>query len=208
MSLLSFAQSVQSTDFFTAMRGSAYVYPLVLTIHLIAIALFGGMILLVDVRLLGWAMRKYTVSELVNQLRPLKWAGFLILVTCGLLMAGCKAEEYYYNVFFRTKMTLLLLVGVHALIFHRGVYGNTAELDAAPRIPAQAKLAGALSLILWTALVIAGRGIGYIEPPLDKIHARLFTAPASPLLSVAVLGKQVTPQNRERQRADHLTLGD
>jgi len=208
MSLLSLAQQVQSTDFFTAMRGSAYVYPIVLTLHLIAIALFGGMILLVDMRLLGWATRKYTVSELVNQLRPLKRAGFLILIACGLLMAGCKAEEYYYNIFFRTKMTLLLLVGVHALIFHRGVYGNTAELDAAPRIPTQAKLAAALSLILWSGLVVAGRGIGYIEPPLDKIHARRFAAPAGPLLSTAVRGQQVTSQSRERQRADHSTLGD
>jgi hypothetical protein len=202
MSLLSLAQRVQSTDFFTAMRGSAYVYPIVLTLHLIAIALFGGMILLVDMRLLGWATRKYTVSELVDQLRPLKRAGFLILVACGLLMAGCKAEEYYYNIFFRTKMTLLLLVGAHALIFHRGVYGNTAALDAAPRIPTQAKLAAALSLILWSSLVVAGRGIGYIEPPLDKIHARRFAAPG-PLLS-----HRLTPQNRGRQRADHSTLGD
>lgn len=53
MSLLSFAQWIQGTAFFTAMRGSAYVYPIVLAVHLIAIVLFGGMILLVDVRLLG-----------------------------------------------------------------------------------------------------------------------------------------------------------
>jgi hypothetical protein len=178
MTVLSFAQWVQSTAFFTALRGSAYVYPIVLSTHMIAIALFGGMILLVDVRLLGWAMRAYTISEMVTQLRPLKRIGFLLLVTCGLLMAGCKAEEYYYNAFFRTKMTLLMLVGIHALVFRRGVYRNTAALDAAPRVPAQAKLAASLSLILWTSLVIAGRGIGYIEPPLDKIHARLLAAPA------------------------------
>lgn len=178
MSILSLAQWVQSTAFFTALRGSAYVYPIVLSTHMIAIAIFGGMIVLVDVRLLGWAMRRYTVSEMVNQLRPLKRAGFLLLITCGLLMAGCKAEEYYYNAFFRIKMTLLLLVGVHALIFRRSVYRNTAALDRAPQIPAQAKLAASLSLILWTSLVIAGRGIGYIEPPLDKIHARFVAAPA------------------------------
>jgi len=53
MSVLSFAQWVQSTAFFTALRGSAYVYPIVLSTHMIAIALFGGMILLLDVRLLG-----------------------------------------------------------------------------------------------------------------------------------------------------------
>jgi len=48
------------------------------------------------------------------------------------------------------------------------------SIDAAPRIPARAKLAASLSLILWTSLLIIGRGIGYIEPPLDKIHARFF----------------------------------
>jgi len=173
VSLLTFAQWVQSTQFFTALRGSAYVYPIVLTVHLIAIALFGGMILVVDVRLLGLALLKYPVSELLDELRPLKRFGFVLMVTCGILMAGCKAEEYYYNAFFWTKMSLLALVGVHALIFRRGVYGNTAQLDAAAAMPGQAKLAAALSLLLWTGLVVAGRGIGYIEPPLDKIHARL-----------------------------------
>jgi hypothetical protein len=184
MSALSFAQWLQGTAFFTALRGSAYVYPTVLSTHMIAIALFGGMILLVDVRLLGWTLRKYTLSEMVRQLRPLKRIGFLLLITCGLLMAGCKAEEYYYNPFFRSKMTLLALVGIHAMVFRRGVYHNTADLDAAPQIPAQAKLAASLSLILWTSLVIAGRGIGYIEPPLDKLHARPFAAPA--IVSTAV----------------------
>ena len=183
MSLLSFAQWIQSTGFFTELRGSAYVYPIILTIHLMSIALFGGMILLVDVRLLGLALRSYSVSGLVNQLRPLKRIGFLVMIACGLLMAGCKAEEYYYNAFFWIKMGLLALVGIHAVVFHRGVYGNTAALDAAPTMPGQARLAAALSLLLWTGLVIAGRGIGYIEPPLDKIHAWLTLLPhAAPQL--------------------------
>ena len=83
-----------------------------------------------------------------------------------------------YNAFFQTNLTLLALVGVHALIFRRGVYRSTAVPDAAPRILSQAKLAASLSLLLWTGLVIAGRGIGYIEPPLDNIRARLLAAPA------------------------------
>ncbi len=173
MSLLSFAQWIQSTGIFTDLRGSAYVYPIVLTLHMAGIALFGGLILVTDGRLLGLGLRSYSVSELVTRLRPLKRAGFLVMIVCGLLMAGCKAEEYYYNAFFWTKMSLLALVGVHAIVFHRGVYGNTAALDAGPKLPGQARLAAALSLLLWTGLVIAGRGIGYIEPPLEKIHAQL-----------------------------------
>ena len=47
-------------------------------------------------------------------------------------------------------------------------------IDAEARsVPGNAKLAAALSLLLWTSIACCGRGIGYIEPPLDKIHARL-----------------------------------
>jgi len=174
MSLLSFAQWIQSTSFFTELRGSAYAYPIVLTIHLMGIALFGGMILLVDVRLLGLGMRKYSVSDLVNQLRPLKRIGFLVMIVCGLLMAGCKAEEYYYNIFFRIKLLLLLCILLHSAIFRTSVYANPAALDRAAKIPGRAKLAAILSLLLWAGIACAGRAIGYVEPPLDRIHAGLF----------------------------------
>jgi len=173
MSLLSICQWVQSTGFFTAIRGSWYVYPVIMSSHLAGIALFGGMILAVDLRLLGVAMRKRAVADVIDQLRHLKRIGFLIVATCGLLMLGSKAEEYYYNAFFRTKMTILALIFVHALVFRRSVYSRACEFDRSGHIPGRAKLAAALSLVLWMGMIIAGRGIGYIEPPLDKIHAGL-----------------------------------
>jgi Family of unknown function (DUF6644) len=95
------------------------------------------------------------------------------VLTCGALLASSKAEEYYYNVFFWTKMTLLVLIAVHGLVFRRSVYGNTAALDKAPAIPGVARLAAGLSLVLWIGVAIAGRGIGYIEPPIEKLHALL-----------------------------------
>jgi len=173
MSLLSIAQWIQSTDFFTAIRLSAQVYPIVMSLHLTGIALFGGMVLMTNLRLLGLAMRTRPIADVVDQLRALKWIGFALTATCGVLMLGSKAEEYYYNAFFSLKVALLALIFVHGLLFRRSVYRNAAVLDKAARIPAQAKLAAVLSLLLWTGVVIAGRGIGYIEPPLDKLHAFL-----------------------------------
>jgi hypothetical protein len=176
MFLLSFAQWLQDTSFATALRGSWYVYPVVLSLHLVFIAFFGGMIFVVNMRLLGLAFRSYSISDLINQLRWPKRIGFLLVLTCGALLASSKAEEYYYNVFFWMKMTLLVLIGVHGLIFRRSVYRNTAALDKASSIPGMAKLAASLSLILWIGVAIAGRGIGYIEPPIEKLHALLRTA--------------------------------
>jgi hypothetical protein len=172
--LLSFVQWLQFTGFFTALRGSAYAYPIVLSLHMIGIAFFGGMILMTDLRLLGWAMRKRSISDVVDQFRvPKRW-GLLLTVTCGILMFGSKAEEYYYNWFFRTKLILLALVVVQELVFYRSVYANPAALDRTPRVPGSAKLAAAVSMLLWISIACCGRGIGYIEPPLEKIHAQLF----------------------------------
>jgi hypothetical protein len=166
--LLSFTQWIQATAFFTALRGSANVYPIIMSLHMVGIAFFGGMILMTDLRLLGLAMRKRS-----DQFRvPKRW-GLLLTVTCGVLMAGSKAEEYYYNAFFRTKLILLAVVILFELVFYRSVYASPAALDLAPRVPGTAKTAAALSLLLWISIACCGRGIGYIEPPLDKIHAEI-----------------------------------
>ena len=127
-----------------------------MTGHLTGMALFGGMIAITDMRLLGWAMRDTSITDVVSQLRAWKWLGFVMVVGCGAMLLGSKAELYYYNPFYWIKMSLLLLVGVHALAF-RSVYGNTAALDSAPRIPAKAKVAACLSLLIWVGLVTAGR---------------------------------------------------
>ena len=177
--LLSFAQFIQQTAFFTELRGSGYVYPVILSLHMVVIALFGGMILMTDMRMLGLAMRSYPVSDVVDQFRTAKRVGFVIMITLGVLMACCKAEEYYYNDWFRLKLALLIVVGLHALIFRRPVYNRAAELDHMSPLPAGAKLAAVTSLILWIGIACAGRGIGYIEPPLDKIHAGVLPSQAA-----------------------------
>ena len=170
--LLSFAQWIQSTDLFTAVRMSWYVYPAIMSLHLVAIAVFGGMILVGNLRLLGVAMRNRPVSEVIGQMRVPKRIGFVLVAACGLLLAGSKAEEYYYNRFFWLKMALLALIAAHGIIFRSSVYNKTAELDRLKRMPGRAKLAASLSLILWISVACAGRGIGYLDPPLDKLHAR------------------------------------
>ena len=182
--LLSFAQWIQFTSFFTALRGSANVYPIIMSLHMIGIALFGGMILMTDLRLLGLALRNRSIADVVNQFRvPKRW-GLLLTATCGILMAGSKAEEYYYNVFFRTKLILFVVVIITELVFYRSVYANPEVLDRTPSAPANAKLAAAISILLWTSIACCGRGIGYIEPPLNKIHAQIHVIPDAALLAL------------------------
>lgn len=164
--LLSLSLWIQNTAFLSALRSSSFVYPTVLSLHMVAIAFFGGMIVMTNMRLLGWSLTNYSMSDVIGQLRvPKRW-GFTLVFICGALMLGSKAEEYYFNVLLRTKLSLLVLVAVHALVF-RDVYHSAGEPDKG-----RAKLAGATSLLLWIGVACAGRGIGYLDPPIG-IHAGL-----------------------------------
>ena len=145
-----------------------YAYPVVLSLHMVALAFFGGMIVVTDLRLLGVGMRSYSVSELVNGLRVPKRIGFAIAAACGVLLLGWGSMQYSWNGWFRIKITLLALVALSYLIFRRSVYNNAAALDRAPKIPGRAKLAAGLSLLLWTGAICAGRGPATIK---DIMHS-------------------------------------
>jgi hypothetical protein len=158
------AHSIQSIAFLTAFSESVLAYPIVLSIHLTCIALFGGMILMTNLRLLGLNFKGVTITEMVITLRPWKRVGVIVMIATGLLLATSEAEKYASNPFFWTKMVILGLLGVHGLIFRPIIYNRTEELDRSPVIPTEVKFAAILSLVLWTAMFTMGRLIAYWEP--------------------------------------------
>ena len=93
MSISSFAEWLSTREWAGDFAGSALVYPAVLATHLICIGLFGGMILLTNLRLLGWSLKNYSISDVVGRFRPWKRIGFVVMVTCGFLLAGSEAEQ-------------------------------------------------------------------------------------------------------------------
>src|SRR5580700_10926677 len=164
MTVAEFSHQIQSIGFLTYIRESGYTYPMILSTHLATIALFGGMILMTDLRILGFAMRDVPVADVVKQLRRWKQIGFVIMVTMGLLLATSEMDKYYGNPYFQMKLSLLLLVAVHAIVFHRSVYGNPEALDRASEMPRIAKMAAISSLVLWIGIASCGRWIAYYEP--------------------------------------------
>jgi len=160
--ILPLLQWVQNVGVFSDLRSSAYAYSVILALHLSAISLFAGTILVTDLRLLGWTLNRYPIAGVVDRLRVLKRIGFILAASCGFLLFCSKAEEYFYNPFFRMKLILFALVALHALVFRGSVYNGALELDLAPRVPTRAKVAACLSLAIWIGILIAGRAIGYV----------------------------------------------
>ena len=159
MSVVSVIEWIESTRLSTTIREGGMPYPVIGGIHLLSIAWFGGMLLATDLRLLGCAMRRRRVSDVMEQVRPWKWVGFVVVTATGLLLTWAEPMRLYKSPSFWIKMGIFALVGVHAAVFRKGVYGNPAKLDAG--VTRQAKVAAVVSLVLWAGLVVAGRMIAF-----------------------------------------------
>jgi hypothetical protein len=177
MSLGEICRTIQETQFFTGIRESGLLYPILLSSHLATLAVFGGLILVTDLRLLGLALTNIPVSEVLLRTRPWKRVGFLLMITWGIMLAGSKLTDYYDNPYFQTKLTLLLLVGIHALVFRNSVYRNPERLDKFTRLPGAAKAAACISLALWLGIMSMGRWIAYFDRP--EYHPHRVERPAS-----------------------------
>jgi len=165
MSALEISQAIQSTRLMTAMRESMLAYPIILSTHLASIGVFGGMILLTDLRMLGVALKSVPIADVIRGTRIWKRIGFVVMISCGIMLGGAKLSIYYDNPYFQLKMTLLALTGVHAIVFHRSVYAHPERLDQMSKIPGVAKAAACVSMILWVSILSAGRWIAYYERP-------------------------------------------
>jgi len=125
--LLQLARSLQDTSFRFDLSQSTWGVPIIGAIHVLAIAWFGGSVLVSDPRL-----------------RRFRWIGLAILLLTGFLLFWSQPLRLYYSLFFRLKMLLLVLIGASALLPAR-----------------HARLSMGLSLALWTAVILASRGIAY-----------------------------------------------
>jgi hypothetical protein len=125
--LLAMARYLQDTSLRLDLSQSTWAVPIIGAIHVLAIAWFGGSVLVNDVRL-----------------RRFRWTGLAVLLFTGALLFWSEPLHLYYSQFFRAKMLLLILIGVSALL--------PARYTRATMV---------LSLVLWSAVIFASRGIAY-----------------------------------------------
>jgi hypothetical protein len=140
--LSSFLDLLQGSALAQHLRVSRWTYPLVNSGHLLGIALLVGAVVPMDLR----ALHLVRGPDL-TALRGFAVAGLLLAMACGGLLFIASADEYLANGWFQTKMAVFALAVANAL-WH---------LRARP-LPARAAL---VSLILWPAVLLAGRMIGY-----------------------------------------------
>jgi len=151
----SFFEWLSTSPWANAVNGPEWAFPIVQSLHFIGFALSIGTIAIVDLRLLGLGMRRHTAAELAADLGRWTLIGFAVMLITGPLMFSADAVAYHNNPSFRFKMNCLMI----ALLFHFTVHRKATGPQASPPV---AKLAGAVSLALWTAVIAGGRMIAFV----------------------------------------------
>jgi hypothetical protein len=120
---------------------NSWLFPALQSVHIAGLALLVGAIVLLDLRLLGWALRQQSVSHVGAQVRPWIHRGLAIMLITGPILFSADAARYLHNPAFLFKMAVLLLVLACQFALRRG------------------RLTALISLVLWTCVVLAGRAI-------------------------------------------------
>ncbi len=135
------------------------------TLHVIALTLVVGTIAIVDLRLMGLASIGRPVADVARDCLKWTWGAFAVALVTGSLLFVSNAPKYLAAFPFRMKLLFLFLAGVNMLIFELVTARGIVAWDSGRPTPPAAKIAGALSLALWTGIVAFGRWTGFAINP-------------------------------------------
>ena len=161
MDVIALLDRLQQTGVAVGIRDSLFVFPLLEAAHVVGLALVFGTVAVVDLRLLGLASINRSFQRLAADTLKWTWAAFVLTAVTGGLMFSTNAVAYYHNPYFRLKVALLALAAVNVLAFELTTGRTVAAWDQARVPPRRARIAGTLSLVIWIAVIVAGRMIGF-----------------------------------------------
>jgi len=150
---------LEHTAIANAIRTTRWMYPTFETLHYVGLSMLVGGIMLIDLRVLGFA-RQLSLKSMIGLL-PFVWVGFIINATTGSLLFIYGATGFGTNKAFYLKMTFMVIAGLNALAFDLAVRRATLDWVSADRPPPYVKVFATLSFALWLCVVTTGRWMAY-----------------------------------------------
>lgn len=163
MTTEAFFSSIEALPLATAIAESEWMFPMLETVHVLAIALVVGSIAFLDLRLLGVASQRQAVLTVARHMLPWTWGAFIVALLTGSLMFISNAVSYSQNPPFLAKLFLLGLAGVNMSVFHLTAYRSVTNWNSSFPTPIGARVAATISLTAWVAIVACGRWIGFVQ---------------------------------------------
>ncbi len=157
MNLLPFAQWCDASFLGEGIRQSPWLFPVIEATHLLGLAMIGGAVLMVDLRLLGLGMKRQSVAQVARDARPWLMGSLIVMLMTGILLFLSESVKCYYSKAFWFKMEALTL----AIVFTFTVRRMVTLADEARVGPLWSKVVAIASLLLWASVGAGGRWIGF-----------------------------------------------
>ncbi len=151
---------LEHRPFAVAIAESTWLFPIVETVHVLALTVVIGSVAMMDLRLLGVGNKDRPASDVIESSLPWAWSAFAVAFIAGSILFSSKAVTYYNNVPFRIKVFCLVLAALNMGVFHLFTARRMPDWDHGPP-PLAARLAAGVSLTLWIIIVATGRWIGF-----------------------------------------------
>jgi hypothetical protein len=161
MSIQQFLEWLEATPVGAMIKESAWGFPITVAVHIMAIMLSVGTLVWFDLRLLGVSMTGYRASLMYRRLMPWMFTGFALMFISGLMLFTAYATAAYGNLYFRIKVSAMVLAAINAFVYHRYTERRIGEWDDVPAPPTGARSAGLVSICVWATVIIAGRMMSY-----------------------------------------------
>lgn len=154
-------ESAERSGLGEVIRITPYLYPVLMSVHVLGIALLIGPAFVVDLRLLGVGRGAVPVTIVTRYLLPVCHVGFAIVVCSGIPMFTATAVAIGEGAAAPWKFGLIVLAGINIAVFHRGIYRTVVNWDLNADPPVLAKIAAAVSMLSWSGVVFGGRFLAY-----------------------------------------------
>jgi hypothetical protein len=162
MDLTPLFKTIEDLPVSEAIRTSSWWFPSIETVHVVGLVFVIGSIAMVDLRLMNLVGTTRPVRAVIESVIPWTWAAFTLALATGLLLFGSNAVQYAGNGPFRIKMCLMLVAALNMGFFHLALHRTLGTVDQVSPPSGAVRVAGALSITLWMAIVFCGRWIGFV----------------------------------------------
>jgi hypothetical protein len=140
------------------MQASRWGFAVVEAVHLLGLAILGGAVLIVDLRLLGLILKSESARTVSRGLSKVLLSSMVIMLLTGITLVSEEALKCYHSPAFRWKMALLAAAVVFYFTLHRAALLRTEK----QQVDVWSRLAAGISLTLWLGVGVAGRAIGLL----------------------------------------------
>jgi len=155
--------TLRATKWVTPFMTSKWGWPFCETVHVLGLSLLIGTVGMFDLRLLGMGRR--IPLRALHKLVPWGVFGYVLALITGVMFLATEPDQYIFNMAFQWKVLFMGLAGLNVATFYLALFRRVKQVGSGEDAELSAKVVAALSLFLWTGVIVFGRMLTFYRPP-------------------------------------------